>query len=79
MNQDYHMFFQMHGWHDSNCWALHSAAFYFLATTRALWEEYTHVHKHAHEPELWQAWADYKIDSFPKFILELAATLDPVR
>lgn len=76
MNQDYHMFFQLRGFHNVNCWALHAAVFYFFATCRGLCEESVHISKYAHTHGAKSAWDDYSIDSLPRFILSIAQSFD---
>lgn len=76
MNQDYHMFFQLRGYHSVNSLVLHSASFYFLATCRAVWEEHMRVRRYAHVREAKSAWNEYTMDSLPEFIVNLGEVFD---
>lgn len=76
MNQDYHMFFQLRGYHSVNSLVLHSASFYFLATCRAVWEEHMHARRYAHACEAKSAWDQYTMASLPEFIINLCEVFD---
>ncbi len=75
MNEDFHMFFQLRGWKDVNSWALHSAAFYFLNATHALWEEARLVHQYNVSGGAKHQLENHIFSTIPKFIVGLAEDL----
>lgn len=69
MNEDYHLFFNLRNWHDGHQWGLHSAIFYFLSSTRSLWEEHKITHNLAQKGKRKSSAAGVQQLSIPVFII----------
>lgn len=75
MNEDYNLFFNLRYWPDGRQWGLHSAIFYFLSSTRSLWEEHKVVHNLAQKGKRKSSEADMQQLSIPNFIILCAEAL----
>lgn len=75
MNEDYHMHFQLRNWPIRVWRGLHSALFYFLNSTHALWEEHRVVHKLAQSGRRSAPSAQHLPLIIPEFVLICAEAL----
>jgi hypothetical protein len=69
------MFYDLRNWPDGHQWGLHSAIFYFLNSTRSLWEEHRIAHSLAQKGKRNSSAAGVHQISIPKFILLCAEAL----
>jgi len=69
------MFFDLRNWHDGKQWGLHSAIFYFLNSTRSLWEEHRIAHSLALQGKRNSSAAGVQRLSIPNFIVHCAESL----
>jgi hypothetical protein len=75
MNEDYHMHFQLRNWPDGVQWGLHSAIFYFLNSTHALWEEHRVAHRLAQSGRRNAPAEQHPPLTIPEFVLTCAEAL----
>ena len=76
MNQDYHAHYYARNWSGGPQWALHSALFYFLNSTRYLWEEHRVCHQQAQHGGHFHESVLPDPVSFPDFLLDCVESLD---
>jgi hypothetical protein len=70
-NEDYHNFFHFSASKHAKNWLLHSLCFYFLLSSRAIWEEHRRSLVAGDSPAATEAVVEAKCRSIPRFLLSI--------